>query len=64
MTLSAMITIFYVVVLSVIHGVALNTVLLPLSKGRTLHQRGDTAAALCSVGGRRVLGDVLGGDTH
>jgi hypothetical protein len=37
MILSAMITIFCTVVLSVIQGVALNTVVLPLSKGRTLH---------------------------
>jgi hypothetical protein len=34
----AMSTIFYTVVLLVIQGVALNTGVLPLSKGRTLHQ--------------------------
>jgi hypothetical protein len=33
----AMITIFYTVVLSVIQGVALNTGVLPLVKGRALH---------------------------
>jgi hypothetical protein len=30
--------------------------------GDATAQRGDAAAARCSNGGRRVLGDVLGGD--
>jgi hypothetical protein len=37
----AMITIFCTVVLSVIQGVALNTGVLPLAKGRALHSFGE-----------------------
>jgi hypothetical protein len=36
---AAMITIFCIVVLSVIQGVALNTGVMPFSKGRTLHKQ-------------------------
>jgi hypothetical protein len=32
--------------------------------GGAAARRGDATAARCSVGGRRVLGDVLGIDVH
>jgi hypothetical protein len=49
-----MITIFCTVVLSVIQGVALNTVVLPLSKGRMLQYYVDDLLKACEANKQKL----------